>query len=735
MRMRKIQQQVEEGELLIENHKLQVEFEDNHCIRRNRTQLLVSRVITIQRAWRKYKKQQSKQAKEEEEEVEAEFKENNRRNDDDDNDKEEDGKNDTQLLDGNGNPRQVENSVEDNNKSEQQKHQQTNQGYTMSMLTKLSADNQPDIIQGLNNQSQDMQKIRGLSNHSPDLQNENETIIKRRPKSLDKDITNLNRLSLAEEFSELEGQIFGPDNVYESESESDYGATTSSSMTTPDWEAQNELSKSDESENVTITEDLDIKACDTIVCNGLKMHLTESTGGELDANANDSDTGEPYANDVQSEIHLEGDRTINSSKNKSKTEPNRTRNNPEFAKDFETTCKHLAAATVNASCDHLKKLPNDKMDSSGLPIMDWDTLEKRIANIERKKEGEKAKELEKQDKQSPATNSPKTAQRSCRQEILKRLARAGLSEEDAEGDIYGKGRDKLSARLQSGMNLQICFMNDPSSDDDEDTQHEAAMTRALQNPDVTVTKADEDFEARQARLQDEAKIALAQAEPMARMQLEIEKVHGKKLSPVTEFAGVKGLSDVSPALSGRPLSTKTLHTMSCSKIRILINDLHRRIKAWNEELVELLIARDELKNEQDSKLIDIEDLTRWIHMNMQPNSRSNNNLLEECCLENGHKRHYDSLRKLLTRSLPSGPKCLCGFSRSSSVASNPSRVSRSSSQNSSQSPTSPSTARMTLSSLSPSSFKSTGSMTDTESVMPSPEVSWVKSAGVRYWYR
>lgn len=34
----------------------------------------------------------------------------------------------------------------------------------------------------------------------------------------------------------------------------------------------------------------------------------------------------------------------------------------------------------------------------------------------------------------------------------------------------------------------------------------------------------------------------------------------------------------------------------------------------NEELVQLLLLRDELHVEQDAMLVDIEDLTRWIHL-------------------------------------------------------------------------------------------------------------------------
>lgn len=39
-----------------------------------------------------------------------------------------------------------------------------------------------------------------------------------------------------------------------------------------------------------------------------------------------------------------------------------------------------------------------------------------------------------------------------------------------------------------------------------------------------------------------------------------------------------------------------------------------RYAGFNEELVQLLLLRDELHVEQDAMLVDIEDLTRWTYL-------------------------------------------------------------------------------------------------------------------------
>ncbi|CAB1317696.1 unnamed protein product, partial [Coregonus sp. 'balchen'] len=80
----------------------------------------------------------------------------------------------------------------------------------------------------------------------------------------------------------------------------------------------------------------------------------------------------------------------------------------------------------------------------------------------------------------------------------------------------------------------------------------------------------------QRRLQEEARVALALARPMARMQVEVERqIQLHRRSPVADLL---------------------LHLPHISE-------------GLNEELVQLLLMRDELHVEQDAMLVDIEDLT------------------------------------------------------------------------------------------------------------------------------
>jgi len=64
--------------------------------------------------------------------------------------------------------------------------------------------------------------------------------------------------------------------------------------------------------------------------------------------------------------------------------------------------------------------------------------------------------------------------------------------------------------------------------------------------------------------------------------------------------------------------------MNIGQLQVIVNDLHCQIEAHNEELVNLLMERDSLSMEQDSVLVDIEDLTKRLQecaANLSPESK------------------------------------------------------------------------------------------------------------------
>ncbi|PAA63315.1 hypothetical protein BOX15_Mlig000873g2 [Macrostomum lignano] len=111
---------------------------------------------------------------------------------------------------------------------------------------------------------------------------------------------------------------------------------------------------------------------------------------------------------------------------------------------------------------------------------------------------------------------------------------------------------------------------------------------------------------RQAELQAEAQVALAQAEPMARMQLAVER-HARDRRCRDALAEMLG---VAPS---RRLGASCLEMMSLGALQLAHNSLLARIEEHNSELVRCLIERDDLHMEQDAMLVEIEDLTRRAH--------------------------------------------------------------------------------------------------------------------------
>ncbi|XP_028297126.1 schwannomin-interacting protein 1-like isoform X3 [Gouania willdenowi] len=116
----------------------------------------------------------------------------------------------------------------------------------------------------------------------------------------------------------------------------------------------------------------------------------------------------------------------------------------------------------------------------------------------------------------------------------------------------------------------------------------------------------------QRRLQEEARVALALARPMARMQVEVERqIQLHRRSLVADL--LPNLPHISEGLMKRNLRRGGMRHMNLGQLQVITNDLHSQIQSLNEELVQLLVMRDELHVEQDAMLVDVEDLTRHAH--------------------------------------------------------------------------------------------------------------------------
>ncbi|XP_038216061.1 schwannomin-interacting protein 1 homolog isoform X2 [Zerene cesonia] len=286
---------------------------------------------------------------------------------------------------------------------------------------------------------------------------------------------------------------------------------------------------------------------------------------------------------------------------------------------------------------------------TALPKLDIDAIENHI---------KAAKEAERR-------------KRNDREEIRKRLAMGVESDEYYSlGHIDRPGKKpSLHSRLQNGKNLQICFMNETASDNESQTSdmdrnlhsetkslsrsslfskstfNHPYQTRPLSvnitrndkinthhngfkfNPGSFISKSsksrssqslnhielkESDFYALQSTLQTEARIALAQAKEMARIQMEHER-RSRPVSPVTEMLRRSmEKANVPLAPDRRRVSRQILTDMNIAQLQVIVNELHSQIESLNDTLVKLLMARDELHMGQDSMLVDIEDLTRGV---------------------------------------------------------------------------------------------------------------------------
>ncbi|KAA0702506.1 IQCJ-SCHIP1 readthrough transcript protein [Triplophysa tibetana] len=255
------------------------------------------------------------------------------------------------------------------------------------------------------------------------------------------------------------------------------------------------------------------------------------------------------------------------------------------------------------------------VEENQLPSMDWAALERHLAGLQFR---------EQQQNHGLSRICSTNAQKNERESIRQKLALGTFFDDGPSvytscsksgNPVCHHGQYLCTCALQSGMNLQICFVNDSGSDKDSDADDSRTET-SLDTPLSPMSKQsssysdrdateddcesleDMDFLSRQKKLQAEARLALAMAKPWPRCRWRWRN------------RTLPHMPHISECLMKRSLRPTDLRDMTLGQLQVIVNDLHSQIEGLNEELVQLLLMRDELQMEQDAMLVDIEDLTR-----------------------------------------------------------------------------------------------------------------------------
>lgn len=217
-----------------------------------------------------------------------------------------------------------------------------------------------------------------------------------------------------------------------------------------------------------------------------------------------------------------------------------------------------------------------------LPIMDWQALEQHIAGLQQIETERQAREGPRPQPPHPPA-SPVGRRRAEGMQRLVSWPRADSTAWRAMGETMG-----CASRFHNRMNLQLCFINDSSSESDpEDEGQRSPADPAPQGSALTGCRGE---------LEREARRGLA----LVRRQLEQERQRHRESSCTGPFPGVDG---------GRSLERGELLDTSPTRLRQLRDGILSQIHHFNSQLMELLECRDDLKTEQDAMLIEIGDLT------------------------------------------------------------------------------------------------------------------------------
>ncbi|XP_057177444.1 schwannomin-interacting protein 1 isoform X2 [Triplophysa rosa] len=211
-----------------------------------------------------------------------------------------------------------------------------------------------------------------------------------------------------------------------------------------------------------------------------------------------------------------------------------------------------------------------------LPIMHWEDLSLRIAELERQEEErrKKAESLDLPERDQVLGSWTESKHHSLHREPWP-------DEED-----YSPCRfPVVTSRFNSPKNLQLCFINNSESEGDD--EEGASSKESLCEADVRGSYS--------PGLKQEVRIALRSLrDKLLAEQKDTEQETHNNIS-----------------IQRKILSLTDLQTCSLLQLNALRTSLNEDIQDFSSELVKHLVIRDHLRTKQDALLLDVQDLTSF----------------------------------------------------------------------------------------------------------------------------
>ncbi|XP_052353595.1 schwannomin-interacting protein 1-like [Oncorhynchus keta] len=229
-------------------------------------------------------------------------------------------------------------------------------------------------------------------------------------------------------------------------------------------------------------------------------------------------------------------------------------------------------------------------DDLGLPIMHWEALSLRIAELEKQEEGKREKT-----KSSSVLDRGKMLSMSLPGERGREKSKDSW-EDGGEAEDCNSRVTALTARLSNQMNLQLCFINDSGSEEEEE---DSGVTICTKNSKMVVKNGSG------VQVSQQPQSPAATKSKSSGFKAALSALKNKLRTEQKRKSLVCG----DPLLKNRKRDHSDLQASSLKELNTHRNSLNKAIQDLSTELVVHLQARDQLRTEQDAMLLEVQDMT------------------------------------------------------------------------------------------------------------------------------